>query len=172
MASTLTRSASQTTSYQKIVPVTRKVLADLLAIFETYDYFSEDHAAQLINDIRTFLYENVIERVQFIWLEAGTNQVLDAFSYRVILNGLGLADDRSGGIRYRSELAEAHFNVRLFYNDRWNKLEEPERREIRNSLRLSWGPGGQLDYSNGRWLSDRTYSFQDYGLERTRFQRW
>lgn len=130
MASTLTRSASQTTSYQKIVPVTRKVLADLLAIFETYDYFSEDHAAQLINDIRTFLYENVIERVQFIWLEAGTNQVLDAFSYRVILNGLGLADDRSGGIRYRSELAEAHFNVRLFYNDRWNKLEEPERREI------------------------------------------
>ena len=168
MASTLTRTLTETTSFPKIVYVTRKVQADFLAILETYGYFSEDYAHRLITDVRTLLDEEVIDRVNFVWTAVESTRVIEAFSYEVILNGLGLADDRSGGIRHNSDLAGAEFHVRVFYNERWRTMEEDERRQI--PLLLTWSVGGQLDYSSGYWSSDRTYSTEGYALARKRFK--
>jgi hypothetical protein len=96
--STATRTATQTSSLTKVVYVTRKVQADFLAIMDTYNYFDEDYARKLIADVRTFLDEDVIDAVKFVWKQRGTNTVLEEIRYTVIAGGIGLADDRPGGI--------------------------------------------------------------------------
>lgn len=172
LAATLTRSGTGTMPYTSVVHITRKVQTDMLEIGDTYAYFTEKYAQDVIHDVRIFIDEEIIDKVEFVWLEAGTNQVLDALRY-VVLNGVvGLADDRPGGIRYDPILASADFRVRVYYNSRWmTELDETERNSIRSGLTLTWGPSGQLDYSGGRWMDDRTYSMHTKGFVRQRFVR-
>jgi hypothetical protein len=167
---TQTRSATQTNSFARLLYVTRKVQADLLAIVDTYGCYSEDYAIKLIKDFRVFLDEEVVDRVVFYWTTAGQSEVLYAYSYTVI-GGDALADDRSGGIRYRADLEEAPFSVRVFYAARWRQLLEADKQAIRDRLSLTWGSAGQLNFSGGRWEADRTYSSGGVGLVRERFVR-
>jgi hypothetical protein len=169
--STATRSATQTSSLTKVIYVTRKVQADFLAIMDSYGYFTEEYAQKLIADVRTFLDEEVIDTVKFAWKEPGTNDVLEELRYVVISGGVGLADDRPGGILYNAILKTADFTVHVTYNERWRKMNETERGAVHEDLRLPWGPGGVLNYSKGSWQPDRTYSSGDYGLTRQRFTR-
>jgi hypothetical protein len=156
------------------VYVTRKVQADFLAILDTYGYryFPEGYARDIILDVRTFLDEEVIDTVKFVWTDRGTNQVMEELRYTVITNGIGLADDRPGGITYNPALATANFTVYVTYSGRWWRMSEEDRQAVRGGLRLNWTPGGVLSYSNGSWRSDRTYSSGGYGLSRQRFSRW
>jgi hypothetical protein len=171
MSATASRLATGTTPHTAVLHITRKVQADLLAIGDTYDYFTEDYTQDVINDLRTFIDEEVLDQVKFIWTKPGTNQVLDALRY-VVLDGVaGLADDRPGGIRYDPVLATADFHVRVTYNSRWTKMDLTERNSIRSQLTLAWGAAGQLNYSGGKWIGDRTYSMDVRGLARSRFVR-
>jgi hypothetical protein len=171
LAATLTRSVTATMPYTSVVHITRKVQTDILEIGDTYAYFTETYAQNVIHDVRIFIDEEVIEKVEFVWLKAGTNQVLDALRYVVVKGVVGLADDRPGGIHYDPTLASADFHVRVSYNSRWTSMGESERNLIRSDLKLRWGPAGQLDYSGGRWVDDRTYSMDSQGLVRNRFVR-
>jgi HORMA domain-containing protein len=155
----------------QVVHVSRKVQADFLQILYTYGYFTEEYGLNVMHDVRVLLDEEAIDRVSFIWTETGTNQVLDEFAYKVIIGGIGLADDRSGNIRYYPDLEDADFAVRVTYTDRWRGLPESQKDVIRDDLKLTWGPAGRLDYSSGSWESDRTYSKDGYGLARERFVR-
>ena len=114
MTQTQSRSATQTSSLARVLYVTRKVQADLLAIVDTYGPYSEDYAIKLISDLRVFLDEEVVQRVIFYWTKPGSNEVLYAYSYTAV-GGDALADDRSGGIGYRAELEGAPFYVRVSY---------------------------------------------------------
>lgn len=169
---TATRPVTQSSSFtQNIVHVTRKVQADFLAILDTYHYFSEDWARKLIADVRTFLDEEVIDTVKFTWKEVGTNNVLEEIRYIVISCGIGLADDRPGGITYNSALQKADFTVYVTYNDRWKRMDDQQQQAVRSALQLQWGPRGALSYSRGHWQTDKTYSSGEYGLLRQRFTR-
>jgi hypothetical protein len=167
---TSTRTTTATSTVPKIVYVTRKVQADFLAILETYGYFPEDYAQRLIHDVRMFLDEEVIDHIRFVWTRTSSIYVLEELNYTVVAGGVELADDHSGGIRYQAALAKASFGVRVTYNTRWKDLAEDEKSSIRESLDLNWGPAGQLDYSGGKWTTDRTYSRDGYGLVRQRFE--
>lgn len=168
---TSTRTATATSTAPKIVYVTRKVLTDFLAILETYGYFSEDYAQQLIQDVRVFLDEEVIDHVRFVWTRPSSTYVIEELNYTVVAGGVELSDDHAGGIRYQATLANASFHVRVTYNTRWEEMSERERSAIREDLILNWGPAGQLDYSGGKWTADRTYSRDGYGLVLQRFER-
>lgn len=169
--STQTRTATQTSTLTKVVYVTRKVQADLFALVDTYGQISESYAAQLIHDLRLFLDEEVLDKIRLLWTKASSNQVVGAYSYHVIAAGIGLADDRSGNIRYDATLQIANFSVRIHYNDRWEGLGEKQRSAIKSGCELTWGPGGTLDFSCGLWNSEKTYSRDGYGLSRDRFER-
>src|SRR5262245_17535731 len=171
MTASATRTATQTSAYTRVVHITRKVQTDILEIGDTYAYFQESFAQSVIHDVRKFIDEEVIDFIQFVWKERGTNRVLDELRYKVVSGEVGLADDRPGGIRYDPALAGADFSVRITYNDRWGKMADSELAAIRERLELTWGPAGQLDYSGGRRVSDRTYSMDGMGLIRTRFVR-
>lgn len=171
MSSSYTRSTTQTSTLSKVIHITRKVQADLLAILDHYGYFSDDYAQKLINDIRVFIDEEAIERVKFTWTRSGSNVVLEELDYKVVLGNIGLADDRSGGIGYRFELATASFQVRITYSDRWRKMSEDQKELIREDLKLEWKPANQLDYSGGQWSSERSYSRDGLGLSRSRFTK-
>jgi hypothetical protein len=146
------------------------VQADFLEILDLYGYFSESFACSLIADLRVFLDEEVIDTLHFTWTKANTSLVLEELKYQVVVGGVGLADDRPGGIGYRSDLQAAGFSVRIFYNDRWRNLSESEKQTIRSRLSLSWGPAGELDYSGGKWVNSRSYSQDgEFGLTRNRF---
>jgi len=168
---TSTRTATATSTVTKIVYVTRKVQADFLAILETYGYFSEDYAQHLIHDVRVFLDEEVIDHIRFVWTRPDSTYVIEELNYTVVAGGVELSDDHSGGIRYQAALASASFHVRITYNTCWKNLPEDEKSAIREGLDLNWGPAGQLDYSGGKWITDRTYSRDGYGLVRQRFER-
>jgi Bacterial HORMA domain family 1 len=169
--STGTRTAAATSTATKIVDVTRKVQADFLSILETYRYFSEDYAQHLIHDVRVFLDEEVIDHIQFVWTRPDSTYVLEELNYKVVVDGVKLSDDRSGGIRYQPTLANASFHVRVIYNLRWKDMAEREKSAIREDLDLNWGSANQLNYSGGKWTTDRTYSKDGYGLVRQRFER-
>jgi hypothetical protein len=170
--STHSATSSATSSFTKIVQVTRQVQADFLQILDTYGYFAESYAQQIISDVRIFLDEEALETIRFIWLRRNTNYVLDELLYTVIASGVGLANDRPGGIGYRSDLVSADFRVRITYSKRWQSLPQSEKQTVMDRLSLSWGPAGQLDYSGGKWTVDRTYSPDgEYGLTRSRFTR-
>ena len=171
MSATQTRAASQTGTLTGIVYVARKVEADLLAIIDTYGCGSESWATNVMHDVRILMDEEVIEKVYLTWTRRGSNEVLDAYSYRVIVGGIGLADDRSGNIRYRHELVGADFHFRVEYKQRWWDLSEDDKADIRRRLKLVWSAGGVLDYSRGHWTSDRTYSKDGFGVARDRFVR-
>jgi hypothetical protein len=168
-----TATGSATSSFTKVVEVTRQVQADFLQILDTYGYFAESYAQQIISDVRIFLDEEALDTIRFIWLRRNTNYVLDELLYTVIANGVGLANDRPGGIGYRSDLVSADFRVRITYSSWWqSSLPQSEKQTILDRLSLSWGPAGQLDYSGGKWTVDRTYSPDgEYGLTRSRFTR-
>ncbi len=169
---TQTRSADQTATLVKVVHVTRKVQTDLFSIVDTYGQISEDYAVKLIHDLRLFLDEEVIERIDLVWTQQGTSQVVGAYSYKVIASGFGLVDDRAGGIRYDPTLQVSMFSVRILTNTRWDQLTDADRQAINSECCLNWGPAGQLDFSRGSWASDRTYSKDGYGLGRHQFSRW
>jgi hypothetical protein len=171
MSSSYTRSTTQTSTQSKVIHVTRKVQADLLAILDHYGYFSEDYAQKLINDIRVFIDEEAIEQVKFTWTRSGSNVVMEELDYKVIWGNIGLADDRSGGIRYRFDLTTAKFQVRINYSDRWRRMPEDQKELIREELKLQWKTANQLDYSGGQWSSERSYSKDGLGLSRSRFTR-
>lgn len=171
MTATQTREASQTGTLTGIVYVARKVEADLLAIIDTYSCATEAWATKVMHDVRIFMDEEVCEKVYLTWTRSGSNEVLDAYSYRVIIGGLGLADDRSGNIRYRHELVGADFHFRVEYKQRWRDMDEEDRNDIRRRLNFPWGPGGVLDYSKGQWSSDKSYSKDGFGVARNRFIR-
>jgi hypothetical protein len=138
MTASYTRSNAQTNTLSKVISVTRKVQADLLTVLDHYHYFPEDYAQKLIHDVRIFIDEEVIGRVKFIWIKSGTNLVLEELDYFVVLNDIGLTDDRSGGIRFHPDLAKASFRVQITYNDRWRKMSEAEKESIRTPLELTW----------------------------------
>jgi hypothetical protein len=171
MSSTQTRAATQSESLSTIVYVARKVEADLLAIIDTYGYGTERWAIDVMHDVRVLMDEEVLERVKMAWTHPGTDEVLGAYSYRVIVGGLGLTDDRSGNIRYRPELVGADFHFRVEYKPRWWDLGPDDKADIRERLNLAWTSAGELDYSRGRWTSDKTYSREGFGVARERFIR-
>lgn len=170
--STQTRTATQTSTLTKVVYVTRKVQADLFALVDTYGQISEFYAEQLIHDLRLLLDEEVLDKIRLLWTKSGSNQVVGAYSYQVFAAGIGLADDRSGNIRYDATLQLAEFSVRIYFNDRWYGMTEQQRQAIKAGCRLSWGPGGTLDFTCGRWNSEKTYSRDGYGLGREHFERY
>src|SRR5712691_3153963 len=97
---------------------------------DTYGYFSEDYARKLIADVRTFLDEDVIDAVKFVWKSVGTNDVLEEIRYVVLTDGIGLADDRPGGIRNSAALKSADFTVYVTYNDRWQNMHDQEKQAV------------------------------------------
>lgn len=171
MATTHAATRTETSTYSKIIYVTRKVQADFLAILDTYGYFSEEVARGAVSDIRLFLDEQVIDQISFTWRIPGSTEVLDELKY-VVVSGVAVkVDDRSGGIGYQAELASADFEVRIHYNQRWSDIGRDGREDIREALECQWGVADDLDYASGRWVSDRTYSSGGYGLTRERFVR-
>ncbi len=171
MTMTIARTSATTTTYERIEHVTRKVRADLLAVVDTYAYFKEPFAADVVADVRTLLDEEALDSLQFVWLRRGTQTVLEELRYVVVPDGAGHVDARSGGVVYRQELAGADFHVRVTYSARWARMSEAERASVRKRLVLKWGPAGQLDYAGGRWANDRAYAKDGYALERKQFTR-
>lgn len=171
MSASTTRTAAATTTIAKIAYVTRKMQADFLAILDTYTYdgYSESYAREIIEDIRSLLDEEVLESISFVWTRQYTNTVLDSFRYSVVTGEATNNNDRSGGVSYRSDLANADFKVRLTYNQRWANMSQSERNSISVDLNVTWGAAGSLNYSNGSWTTERTYSKDGYGLVRQRF---
>ncbi|SRR6266404_925579 len=171
MATSYSATRTQTSTYSKIIYVTRKVQADFLAILDTYGYFSEDVARGAVNDIRVFLDEEVIDQISFAWRVPGGTRVLDELKY-IVVSGIAVkVDDDSGGIGYQVELASADFEVRVHFSQRWRDIGRDGRDNIRERLKCLWGVADSLDYGGGRWVSDRTYSSGGYGLTRERFVR-
>lgn len=97
MTITSTRTTTLTSTFTKVVYVTQKVQADLLSIQDLFEYFPEGYAQDIIHDIRHFLDEEVIDRLKFIWIQAGGIRVLEELEYKVISGGIGLADNRPRG---------------------------------------------------------------------------
>jgi hypothetical protein len=172
LTTTQTRTATQTSTLTRVVYVTRKVQADLFALVDTYSQITSEYARKLIHDLRLLLDEEVINRIELVWTKPGTNEVLGAYVYEVIAAGIGLADDRAGGIRYDGALASAAFAVRITRNSRWAGMTDTQRGAIEAQCELRWGPAGYLDFSRGSWVSERTYSKDGYGVGRQRFTAW
>lgn len=172
MSASQTRSASQSATLTKVVYVTRKVQADLFALVDTYAQIDVEYAVDLIYDLRILLDEEVLDRIDLLWTQPGSNRVVGAYSYQVLAGGIGLVDDRAGGIRYDPTLQQSEFSVRIYYNERWYSLSDEERRAIKVRCRLSWSRGSALDYSQGAWSPERGYAKDDLGLGRRRFTGW
>lgn len=171
---TMTRSASatQTSTLTKVVYVTRKVQADLFNIVDTYNQITQDYAEKLIHDLRILLDEEVLDRIEFLWTYRSTEIVLGAYAYKVIGDGIGLADDRAGGIRYDAVLQSCDFSVRIFRNAHWRQMSTASKQSITDQCDLNWSPAGPLDYSRGTFTSGRMYSKDGLGLNRDGFKRY
>jgi hypothetical protein len=148
------------------------VQADLLAVFDTYGYFSEEYGLNIIKDLRVMLDDEVIDRVDFVWTKKGTNDVIESLSYTVV-RGDALRDDETGDIRYRPELAAsvAEFSVVIYRNQRWRDMPESSKADVCSRLILGWDTDANHNYGFGWWQNDRTYSKGGYGLERKRYVR-
>lgn len=170
MTLTQTRISSTTTTWARVKYVTRKVQADLLAILDTYGYYSEEYGLKLIRDLRVFLDEEVISRVDFVWAKKGTNDVVDSLSYTVI-SGDALPDNHTGDILYNSTLSATatSFSVVIYRSQRWKNMPESSKNRVREKLELGWENDANYKYGLGWWVADRTYSKGGYGLERKRF---
>lgn len=164
-----TRTATQTSSYARVVYVTRKLQADLFNIVDTYGQISESYAQNLISDLRIMMDEEVLEWVRLLWKKRNTSEVEFAYEYKVLDGTTGLVDDRSGGIRYRSGLLDCDFGVRICKSSRWYELTAAEQKEIEDRLHFPWGPGSTLSYTNGGFSADRTYAKDDYGFRRSSY---
>src|SRR5258708_30731465 len=95
---TSTRTATTTSTVTKRVYVTRTVQADFLAILDTYRYFAEDYAQDLIHDVRVFLDEEVIDHVRFVWTRPNSTHVLEELNYTVVAGGVDFFFQAEDGI--------------------------------------------------------------------------
>jgi hypothetical protein len=167
-----TRTSTTTTTWARVKYVTRKVQADLLAIIDFYGYHSEEHAFKQVKDLRVLLDEEVIYRVDFVWLKRGTKDVIDSISYTVV-NGDALPDNDTGDIPFSCSLlaSVASFSVVIYWSQRWKNMQDHSKNRVREKLELGWENGVDHNYGLGLWVMDRTYSKGGYGLERKRFQK-
>lgn len=163
------RTGTQTSSYSRVLHVTRRLQADLFNLVDTYGQISESYAKDLIHDFRVLLDEDVLEMIRLLWKQHNSSKVIFGYSYTVLDGVSGLVDERSGGIRYRSQLLDHKFSVRIFYNDRWNELSESSRSEIRSQCRLTWSKGTPLNYPTGSGSDSRTFAKDNYGLRRNSY---
>ena len=163
--STQTRTATATSTLTKVVYVTRKVQADLFNLVDTYQQISQEYAENLIHDLRILLDEEVLDRIDFYWTYPDTNVVVGAYIYKVISAGVGLVDERAGGMRYDATLQASDFSVRIYRNSHWFGLSEADRRAIADECHIGWTTGAVLDYSRGSSTADKTYAKDGLGLE-------
>lgn len=168
--SSQTRTATSTLTLTKVVHVTRKVQADLFNLVDTYGQITQDYAERLIHDLRILLEEEVLDRIDLLWAYPGTNVVIGAYIYKVITAGVGLVDERAGGMRYDATLQAADFRVRIYWNSHWSLLSAADRDAIRKKCNFTWTPGEALDFSRGTTTTERTYAKDDLGLVRERFR--
>lgn len=169
MTSSQTRTATQTSTYLRVIYVTRKLQADLFNIVDTYGQISQTYATNLISDLRILMDEEVLEWVRLYWTKSNSSDVEFAYEYKVLDGVTGLVDDRSGGVRYRSNLCDYEFGVRICKSSRWYELTTAEQKEIEDRLHFPWGPGSSLRYSKGGFTSERTFAKDDYGLRRSSY---
>jgi hypothetical protein len=169
---TQSRTSSQTTTLARVKYVTRKVQSDLLAALDLYGYYTEEYGLKIIRDLRVFLDDEVIDRVDFVWTRRGTNDVLDSLAYTVV-RGDALPNHGSGDIRYHPNLVSSlsSFSVVIYRNQRWRNMTDASKQDVRSRLELDWESDANHNYGLGRWETDRTYSKDGYGLERKRFVR-
>ena len=165
-----TRTRTATLTLTKVVHVTRKVQADLFNLVDTYAQITQDYAERLVHDLRILLEEEVLERIDFLWTYPDTNVVVGAYIYKVITGGVGLVDERAGGMRYDATLQAADFRVRIYWNSHWYELSSADRDAIRERCSFAWTPGEALDFSRGASTTERTYAKDDLGLARERFR--
>lgn len=164
-----TRTGTRSSTYSRVLHVTRRLQADLFNLVDTYGQISESYAQDLIHDFRILLDEEVLEKIRLLWRRSNSSEVVFGYSYTVLDGISGLVDERSGGIRYRSQLLDYEFSVRIFYNSRWYGLSEATQEEIKSRCKLTWSKGAPLTYANGSWTDDRTYAKDDYGLQRSSY---
>jgi hypothetical protein len=165
-----TRTTTATSTLTKVVYVTRKVQADLFNLVDTYEQITQEYAERLIHDLRILLDEEVLERIEFLWTYPDTNVVVGAYIYKVISAGVGLADDRAGGIRYDPVLQVSEFRVRISRNAHWYGMSDADKDAITEKCCIGWTSGATLDYSRGGATSDKTYSKDGLALSRERFK--
>jgi hypothetical protein len=172
MTATATRAATAATTktYQRILYVTRKLLADLLGVLADKAHFSNEHAKKIVDDIRTLLDEQVLDRITFVWFASSTKIVLRELTYTVRGEGFVGTDAPSGALPYRQDLLDATFQVRVSYNDRWSKLGAEGQQEIRSRLVLAWSSASALTYNNGSTQNEHAYAKDGYALTRTRYE--
>ncbi|MXW64538.1 MAG: hypothetical protein F4Y00_04715 [Bacteroidetes bacterium SB0662_bin_6] len=164
-----TRSLTAVNTYTDVVSVTRKLRADLLQVLDHYGYFSEDHAEDIIHDLRLMVDEGILESVELTWRAYGSHSVLAAFRYYVINGSIAPADNRPGGIPYRPDLQNARFNVVVRYNAAGRRLSPIDERNL--GFKLPWVYDNGFDYLTGSWSSDRYYVSNSIGLQRLAFNR-
>lgn len=150
-----------------VASVTRKLRADLVQVLDHYGYFSWDYGEDTIHDLRLMIYHGIIDSVEFTWRAYGSDIVLAAFRYDILLGDNGLADNRPGGIPYRFDLKFVRFDVIVRYNAAGQALSSTDKQNL--GLKLCWGPVGGLDYSTGSWSNDRSYVSNGIGLQRSVF---
>jgi hypothetical protein len=167
MSFTSTRTIS--TLFQQILAVTRSVQTDLFAIQEMYHPFTDDFVKKLVADLRVMMDEDTISRIVVNWVAPGTSRVVDALRYIVEFGEAKRPNDRPGGLAYEPALKNAIVKIRIHDSNHWKQLPKATKLKIAKMLLLPWSRGGTLDYSGGKFVSDRGYGQSQVGISRERF---
>lgn len=147
-----------------------KVASDLQQCHRLY---GDPTASAVVNyeaELVAMLAGGYVEEYEFGYKKGGLRVV--SWQYRVNASGdlVGGADDRSGGIYARADVAGATYFNFMSYSTRWFALSASERDGVRASHSISRSTGELPTDGNGYWKSDRTYSNTGVAVERRTFQ--
>ena len=174
MSGTATRAESTTETFaEQVLRVTRPVLADLLALVDTYGQITSDEVVDYVCDFRAFMNERYLESIEIYWTAPWTDRVVDGLKY-IIVNGEAVRTmERAGGIAYDATIAAAAFHVIIRYTSLWlNDRSDAQKTQFIGGLRINWGPVATPNYNGGSYVPDgHNYGQAAVGISRTRFQK-
>ncbi len=162
MIQTYTRTETWSRTHARYVA--GKVAADLRQMQQEYDQPSDNSIDAYLSELTILLTGGYVKEVSYGFRRDGAWVV--ALKYTADMYGNLYADDRSGRIPRRANIAGAAFYSFLEFSQEWRNLSPRERETIERMLPFVRTEGVAPVIRVGSWTSDKSYAAAGCGLHR------
>ena len=164
---TQTFTTSNTFTQTRAEYIASKVAADLRALTAYYDQPSESHIRDLYQEFCELLVGGYVASVEYGFKR--DDQRVVTLYYEVRADG-SLADGKSGGVFARAGITGANWFSFLEYSENWATLSASEKQSVKERLPIQRTSGQAPQDGSGFWETDRSYSSDGVGTQRSTFR--
>ena len=164
---TVTFTSTNTFTLTKAQYIASKVVADLRGMNAYYGKPPESKILKFYEELTVLLNGGYLASVEY-GFKRNVQRVVTLY-YEVKADG-SLSDGKSGGVYARADIAGANWFSFLCHNGSWEALSPTEQQKIEARIPVKRTFGQAPEDGSGFWETDRSYSSDGVGTQRSTFR--